>query len=239
MPKITKEPKTVRAKSVKGKTASIKETVKTKKITVENNLTIPVYNSVGKKVGTQKLPPDSFSAKNNNQLLSQAVRVYETNILTHNANTKTRGEIRGGGAKPWRQKGTGNARAGSKRSPLWVGGGITFGPRSRKVKLSLPQKMKHKALFIALSQKAKLGSIHVVSDLEKIKPKTKVLSNLIQDLNLSGQTLLVVSSKTQNVNLASRNIKNLSVDLISNLNAYHVIRAKDLIFSKEAISTLK
>lgn len=239
MPKIKKEVKTVKSKSIKPKTVLVKKAVKTKKTTVENNLTVQVYDSTGKKVGTQKLPQESFTAQNNNQLLSQAVRVYETNILTHNANTKTRGEIRGGGAKPWRQKGTGNARAGSKRSPLWVGGGITFGPRSRKIKLSLPQKMKHKALSIALTQKSKQGGIHVVADLEKIKPKTKIISSLIQNLNLNGQTLLVISSKNQNINLASRNIQNLSVDLITNLNAYQVIRSKDLIFSKEAISTLK
>lgn len=237
MPKILKDSVPPKSKTVAQKAAP--KVAAKKKVVESNNLTVPLYDSAGKKVGTQKLPETSFSAKDNDQLLSQAVRVYTTNILTHNAHTKTKGEVRGGGAKPWRQKGTGNARAGSKRSPLWVGGGITFGPRSRKVKLTLPQKIKHKALFIALSQKSKQGSIHVVSDLEKIKPKTKLLSNLIQNLNLKGQTLLVVSAKNQNVNLASRNIQNLSVDLITNLNAYQVIRAKDLIFSKEAISTFK
>lgn len=239
MPKTTKKSTPVKSKTVVKKPAPVKKAVKVKKVEPTNNLTAQIYDSTGKKVGTQKLPGASFSAKDNDQLLSQAVRVYETNILTHNANTKTRGEVRGGGAKPWRQKGTGNARAGSKRSPLWVGGGITFGPRSRKVKLALPPKMKHKALFTALSQKSKQGSIHVVSDLEKIKPKTKILANLIQNLNFNGKTLLIISSKNQNVNLASRNIQNLSVELISNLNAYQVIRAKDLIFSKEAILSLK
>lgn len=239
MPKTIKKSTSVKSKTIVKKPGPVKKAVKVKKVESANNLTARIYDSTGKKVGTQKLPEASFSAKDNDQLLSQAVRVYSTNILSHNANTKTRGEVRGGGAKPWRQKGTGNARAGSKRSPLWVGGGITFGPRSRKIKLSLPQKMKHKALFIALSQKAKLGGIHVVSDLEKIKPKTKIISGLIQSLNLNGKILLIVSSKNQNVILASRNIQNLSVDVISNLNAYHVTRAKDLIFTKEAISTFK
>lgn len=239
MAKTIKEKIPVKSKTVAKKPAA-KKAVSSKKVeSTTNKLTAQIYDATGKKVGTQKLPEASFSVKDNDQLLAQAIRVYTTNLLSRNANTKTRGEVRGGGAKPWRQKGTGNARAGSKRSPLWVGGGITFGPRSRKVKLSLPQKIKHQALYIALSKKVKLGNVHVVSDLEKIKPKTKLISSLLQNLNLKGQTLLVVSSKNQNVNLASRNIQNLSVDLITNLNAYQVIRAKDLIFSKEAISTFK
>lgn len=239
MPRIKKESKLIKSKTVAPKATPVNVAAKKRIVKSENNLTVPVYDSTGKKVGTQKLPETSFSLKNNDQLLSQAVRVYITNILSHNANTKTRGEVRGGGAKPWRQKGTGNARAGSKRSPLWVGGGITFGPRSRKVKLSLPQKMKHKALFIALSQKSKQDGIYVISDLEKVKPKTKILSNLIQNLNLNGKTLLIVSSKNQNVNLASRNIQNVNVDLVSNLTAYQVLKAANLIFSKEAIGAMK
>lgn len=236
MPTVKIKTKPVKSKAVIKKTALAAKTAKSQKAENVSSLTAQIYDSKGAKAGTQKLPPATFSAQGNDQLLSQAVRVYETNISSHNAHTKTRGEIRGGGAKPWRQKGTGNARAGSKRSPLWVGGGITFGPRSRNIKLTLPAKMKHIALRIALSQKSKQGGICIVSDLEKLQPKTKIITNLIENLKLTGPTLLIVSSKNQNINLASRNIQNVNVDLVTNLNAYQVLKTANLIFSKEAIS---
>ncbi len=239
MPTVKIGIKPAKSKAVTKKAVSSKVTAKTGNAESLNSLTVQIYDSEGKKAGTQKLPGASFSAKSNDQLLSQAVRVYETNLSSHNANTKTRSEVRGGGAKPWRQKGTGNARAGSKRSPLWVGGGITFGPRARNVKLTLPAKMKQKALIIALSQKSKLNNIRVVSDLEKLQPKTKIIANLIKTLNLKGPTLLIVSAKNRNVNLASRNVQNVKVDLVTNLNAYQVIKTANLIFSKEAISAFK
>lgn len=239
MPTVKIKTKPVKSKAVTKKAVPAKSSAKNKKAENVNSLSVQIYDSKGAKVGTHKLPQASFSAQSNDQLLSQAVRVYETNISSHHANTKTRGEVRGGGAKPHRQKGTGRARAGSNRSPLWVGGGITFGPRFRNVKLSLPSKMKHKALMIALSQKSQQGTIHIVSDLEKLQPKTKIISNLIQNLKLTGPTLLVLSAKNQNVNLATRNIQNVNVDLVSNLNAFQVIKCANLIFSKEAITTFK
>lgn len=242
MPTVKKPIKPIKLSSkaaVKPTVKPVVKAVKTADPEETNTLTVSVYDFAGKKVGTQKLPEASFALKNNNQLLSQAVRVYETNISTHNANTQTRGEVRGGGAKPWKQKGTGNARAGSRRSPLWVGGGITHGPRSRNVKLSLPQKMKRIALLTALSKKSKEGSIHIISDLEKIKPKTQIVASLLKTLNLKGKTLLIISTKNENINLASRNIQNLNVDVVTNLNAHEVLRAANLLFSKESIGVFK
>ena len=121
-------------------------------------LTANIFDMLGKSVGTMILPKEIFGQTPNQTLLAQAIRVYQANSIKHTAHTKTRGEVRGGGAKPWRQKGTGNARAGSRRSPLWVHGGTTFGPRYRDVKLNLPQKMRQKALTLALSDKAKQES---------------------------------------------------------------------------------
>lgn len=238
MPTVKKQKKQV-TKVDTNKNVSKKGAVKKKIVQSAYNLSVQVYNTAGKKIGTQKLTNAAFGLKNNPQLISQALRVYQTNMSTHLANTKIRGEVRGGGAKPWRQKGTGNARAGSRRSPLWVGGGITFGPRFRNVKLTLPQKIKHKALLIALSEKSKAGNIHIISDIEKIKPKTKIIAGLLRVLGLKGKTLLVVSGKNQNVKLATRNIKNLDVDSVSNLNSYEVLKTANVLFSKESILEVK
>lgn len=239
MPVLKKSKKISKSKTASKKTGSLKSPAKKETAKAVNSPSAQVYDAAGKKVGIQKLPQTSFGGKSNDHLLSQAVRVYQTNMSTHNASTKTRGEVRGGGAKPWKQKGTGNARAGSRRSPLWVGGAITFGPRSRKVKLSLPPKMKHKALITALSEKSRSGSIYVISDIEKIKPKTKVIANLLKTLDIKGNSLIVISQKNRNVQLASRNVKNLEVDLVQNLNTYQVLKAAGILFSKEALGALK
>ena len=237
---VHKTPKKIsKSKTQLEKIGLPKSTAKRETVKKVSGLSIQIYDTFGKKVGIQKLPETAFGGKNNDHLLSQAGRVYQTNMSTHNANTKTRGEVRGGGAKPWKQKGTGNARAGSRRSPLWVGGAITFGPRSRKVKLSLPPKMKHKALITALSEKNRSGSVYVISDIEKIKPKTKVIANLLKTLNVNGKSLIVISQKNRNVQLASRNVKNLEVNLVSNLNTYQVLKAASILFSKEALGALK
>src|SRR6266480_4918476 len=123
----TKAPKKVAEVAVK------KPTVK---LAVPKGIAAPIFDIEGKSLGQLSLPKEVFGQKPNKNLLAQALRVYFNNLSTHNAFTKTRAEVRGGGRKPWRQKGTGNARAGSIRSPLWVGGGITFGPRPRKVTLN-------------------------------------------------------------------------------------------------------
>ncbi|OGD86452.1 50S ribosomal protein L4 [Candidatus Curtissbacteria bacterium RIFCSPHIGHO2_01_FULL_41_11] len=189
----------------------------------------------GKSVGTVVLPKEIFGQTTNKQLLATAIRVYKTKSIKNTAHTKTRGEVRGGGKKPWRQKGTGNARAGSIRSPLWVGGGTTFGPRYREAKLTLPQKMRRKALIHALSQKAKDGDINIISNLEKISTKTKPVANLLKKLNAQKNTLLIISSKNDNVKLATRNIQSLTVEPVSNINAYQVLQNNNLLISKEAL----
>lgn len=198
-------------------------------------LSIQVYDTTGKVTGSVKLPEKVFGAKINKALLSQALHIYLTNASVHAGHTKTRGEVRGGGRKPWKQKGTGNARAGSKRSPLWVGGGIVFGPRKRDKKLDLPKKMKKAALISALSTKANDGSIKVISNLEKIQPKTKVMSNLLLKIEAQNPVLLVTGAKSKNLNLASRNIPNTSVETSTNLNAFIVWQNKNILISAEAL----
>ena len=203
-----------------------------------SKLAAEAFDVLGKSQGTVGLSKEVFSAKENPSLLAQAYRVYFANDNPRMAHTKTRGEVRGGGRKPWRQKGTGRARAGSSRSPLWVGGGITFGPRYHDLKISLPQKMKQKSLPLALTQKLKSGSIKVITNLESVSPKTKIVSGLLAKLGTKGTTLIVISEKNQNLKLATRNIQNLSTENVKNLNAYKVLKHTNLIFSKEAIAKL-
>ena len=229
-------PKTETKKIKKSTKPSVEKTTGT-------SLSAKTFDIKGKSLGTTALPKEFFGQVPNEKLLSQALRIYRENIAANNASTKTRGEVRGGGAKPWRQKGTGKARAGSRRSPLWVGGGITFGPRPKNVKLNFPKKMKHKALIHALSAKTKSQLIFVISNLENTEPKTKVISNLLKKLNSKGNTLLVVSDQTktkaQNVKLASRNIPKVSVDLPQNLNAYQIMQSNSILISKESLSQFK
>lgn len=234
--KTTKVEKTVKTAAPKAKVEVKTET----KIPVKaTGLSVEVFDLLGKSAGTATLPKEIFGQPVNKKLIAQAIRVYQTNLSTHTAHTKTRGEVNGGGAKPWKQKGTGRARAGSSRSPIWVGGGKVFGPRYRDVKLAMPQKMKHRALISALSAKLNDKEIKVVSGFEKSLPKTKSVANLVKNLNLTGTTLIVIPEKNDNLKLATRNIQKVSTDVVTNLNALTVLSCKNLVLSKESIEKFK
>ncbi|MBI2599259.1 50S ribosomal protein L4 [Candidatus Curtissbacteria bacterium] len=207
--------------------------------TKTGGLTVSVFDLSGKSVAKVTLPKEIFGQEPNKNLLSQAIHIYEANARPSTAHTKTRGEVRGGGTKPWRQKGTGRARAGSIRSPLWVGGGTTFGPRAKNARLSLPAKMKHQALISALSAKRQAGDIKVVKSIESIRPKTKIVAGLLPKLQTKGNTLLVTSAKNQNLKLATRNIQRITLDTPPNLNAYAVLKNRTLLLSEEAITKFK
>src|SRR3989338_11409930 len=145
-----------------------------------SSLSIPVYSLAGKETGVLALPKEIFAAKVSKSLLAQAVRVYATNQKSLLASTKTRGEVEGSTAKIYRQKGTGRARHGAIRAPIFVGGGITFGPKPRKVRLILPQKMKKAALIAALSVKLADKNVIGLSGLDKASGKTKEMAKLIE-----------------------------------------------------------
>lgn len=200
-----------------------------------------LFDIDGRSLGKVTLPKEIFGQKPNKNLLAQAMRIYLSNQSAHWAQTKTRGEVRGGGAKPHRQKGTGKARAGSIRSPLWVGGGVTHAPKYRKANLTLPKKMKKKTLVFALSSKAQAGDIKVIKNIEKIQAKTKIVATLLNKLKTKGNTLLVISDKSndqKNLILASRNIKQISVSRADNLNAFEIVKNNNVLFSKEALALL-
>lgn len=238
--KVKKSKQTVAGKHLRSGKRSGTAKPETSPAIKRGALSVKIFDLKGKIIGTATLPREMFGQKPNPNLLAQAIRVYTARHIPHTAHTKTRGEVRGGGAKPHRQKGTGRARAGSRRSPLWVGGGIVFGPRAQAQELTLPKKMKRQALIHALSDKAKDGNIKIISSIEKIQPKTKLVATLLEKLSISDQhTLLVISQKNQNVKLATRNIPQVSIDLVQNLNAYEVLKNNQLLISKEAVNSFK
>lgn len=201
-------------------------------------LSVPLYSLTGRATGTLSLPKEIFGAKVNKSLLAQAVRVYMTNQSFLPGSTKTRGEVEGSTAKIYRQKGTGRARHGAIRAPIFVGGGITFGPKPRKVRLSLPKKMKKAALISALSSKTADKSVIGLGGLEKASGKTKEMAKLTKNLKLK-TALLVIGKKMDNVVRASRNIPGLTVLPINQLNAFEILRHQSLIISKEAMEKFK
>jgi large subunit ribosomal protein L4 len=201
-------------------------------------LSVPVYSLAGRTSGTLSLPKEIFGKESaNNKLLAQALRVYMTNQKQHLGSTKTRGDVEGSTAKIFRQKGTGRARHGSIRAPIFVGGGIALGPKPRKVKLNLPQKMKKAALLTALSGKAADKGVLGLSGLEKATGKTKEIAGLLKKINAEN-ALIVTGEKMDNVLRAVRNIENVDVLPANLINAYEVVRHNMLIVTKEALEKL-
>lgn len=205
--------------------------------TKASGLSVSVYSLAGRAAGTMVLPKEVFGNVVNKALLAQALRVYMTNQKTFTASTKTRGEVIGSTAKIYRQKGTGRARHGAITAPIFVGGGIVFGPKPRKVRLDLSKRMKKQALLSALSTKAKDLSVLGVSGLEKATGNTREMFKLLQKFN-SKSALIVTAQKVDNVVRAARNIPGVSVLPVNQLNAYEVLRHKILLITKDAVEVL-
>lgn len=208
----------------------------------EVNLTLDVFDLDGKVAGKVSLSEVMFGDSVNKNLLAQAVRVYLANKRQGTASTKTRGEVDGSTRKIYRQKGTGRARHGSVRAPIFVKGGVVFGPKPRDYSLVLPKKMKRKALFSALSAKVLEGEVKVLQGLEKIEPKTKHFAGVLQKLGLTDKkkkVLLVTPASVDNVKRAGRNIEGVSFLQAKQLNAYDVLKNKNLLFMKESLTEME
>lgn len=209
---------------------------------------VKCYNQSGEEAGTAELPEKVFGVKWNSDLVHQVVTSQAANRRPRIAHAKDRGEVRGGGKKPWRQKGTGRARHGSIRSPIWKGGGVTHGPRKEKnFKKKINRAMARKALYTVLSAKARDHEIAVIEDLQFSEPKTKYASALFLQLAkheglkkvVRGRGVLVaLSGKNQNARRAMRNLPYVGIEEARNLNAYDVMRYKHVLFPKKAISAL-
>jgi len=210
-------------------------------------LSVKIHNQEGKEVSELKLNEAIFGLPWNSDLVHQAVRVALANKRQVLASTKTREEVSGGGRKPWRQKGTGRARHGSIRSPLWKGGGVTFGPTSeRNFKLKINKKMARKAFLTALSAKAKDGELLVLDGLKLSAPKTKEMAKIMKNFfslreiprRGTKNGLLALAEKSEDIKRAGRNLPNLNIINIDNLNILDILKYKYLIFTKEGIEHL-
>jgi len=202
---------------------------------------INVYNQNGEKKSNIKLDDNVFGVEKNDKLISKAVITELANHRTAHAKTKTCAQVRGGGAKPWRQKGTGRARHGSIRSPIWRGGGVTFGPTGREVfKKRIPKKMRRKALFMVLSAKAKENLIFVLDNLKIEKPKTKIMVEILEQLFLKKSSgLLVLPKIDENIIKSVRNIPKIDPIQAKDLNVLDLLNYKYIVMPKEAIKVIK
>jgi len=202
---------------------------------------VNTYNQNGEKIGQTRLPSEIFDVKLNSDLIHQVVVSQMANRRRVIAHTKGRGEVRGGGRKPWRQKGTGRARHGSIRSPLWRGGGVTFGPTKERVfKKKIPKKMRRKALFMVLSGKVKNNLLILLDKLKIEEPKTKLIVDILRKLPSKEEScLIVLPDYDKNIVLATRNLPDVDTIWAGNLNALDLLTFKYLIMPKEAIKVIK
>ena len=195
-----------------------------------------VIDKSGKKVKDINASEEVFSFPVKDHLLWESVINFRANQRRGTANTKTRREVRGGGRKPWRQKGTGRARAGSNRSPIWRKGGITFGPRTKDYSYKLPKKAKRNALKSALSLKFSNKQIMILNELEFDEPKTKIGAELLSSLNLDS-VLFVDVHENKNLFLAMRNIPKVKAVDYRYLNVYDVLNYDKLVFTSRAFES--
>ncbi|MFC1682658.1 50S ribosomal protein L4 [Candidatus Zixiibacteriota bacterium] len=198
------------------------------------------YGAEGQELKQIDLPADLFGIKPHRVALYDAVRSHLAAQRRGTASTKGRSEVRGGGAKPWRQKGTGRARAGTSRSPLWVGGGVTFGPKPRRYGMKLPHKVVRLALKSALSASAQDGRVVVIESLTMDAPKTKALSDIFGNMGLDkGKKLLVLEAYDENVFKSGRNIPGLILRTANAIHAYDILNSETVILTKNALQKME
>jgi large subunit ribosomal protein L4 len=229
-------------KNKKDITVKVEAPVSTKKAERKSaTLSIDVVDVAGKVTGKMSLPGEMFGDKVNKALLAQAVRVYLANQRQGTVSTKTRGEVDGSTRKIYRQKGTGRARHGSVRAPIFVKGGIVFGPKPRDFSLSIPQKMKRKALFSALSAKVNDKEVTIIDGLHTIKPKTKFFAQMLEKLGFTEEKqnlLFITSGDVTSVLRAGHNIQGVNFLPSKQINTYEVLAAGRLIVMKDAVSEM-
>jgi len=200
---------------------------------------IEIIDQNNKSVGKTSLPDDIFGVEVRKGLLHEVVHNHLANKRQGTASTRTRGMVSGGGKKPYKQKGTGRARAGSNRSPLWKGGGTVFGPHPRDYSYKLPKKVKWSALSSALSAKLADGEVILIDNISVAEPKTKAVKGLLNSLGLKNNVLIIVPEKNEALELASRNIPKVNVARVSELNVYTILSHEKLLISKDAIEKMK
>jgi len=203
-------------------------------------LKIKTYNTEGKESGEIELSEDIFAVKRNDDLIHQVFVAHISNARVVLADTKDRGEVSGGGKKPWKQKGTGRSRHGSSRSPIWKGGGVTFGPTTeRNFSKKINKKMKTKALFMVLSSKVSDNELIVLDDLSLDKISTKTMKGILNKLPTKGKILFSLDKKDDNIFKSIKNISNISVIASNSLNVAVLLKNKTLIINKKGIENIE
>lgn len=202
---------------------------------------VTIHNQQGEKLKEALLPKKVFEVKANNDLIHQVVVSQMANRRASIAHTKNRGEVRGGGRKPWRQKGLGKARHGSIRSPIWIGGGVTFGPRKDRIfKKRIPKKMRRLALFMVLSVKAKNNLLILLDELKVNKPKTKLMLEILNKIVPKKESsLIALPELNKNIVLATKNIPYASTIQARDLNCLDIMSYKYLIMPKKSIEVIE
>ncbi|MFA5334672.1 MAG: 50S ribosomal protein L4 [Candidatus Omnitrophota bacterium] len=199
---------------------------------------LEIYNIKGQPAGKFELDKKVFDGKVNEAILHQVVRMYEANQRQGTADTKTRSEVRGGGKKPWKQKGTGRARAGTSRSPLWRGGGKIFGPHPRDYSYSVPKSVRKLALVSSLNAKVNDNDMIVLDDLKLEKAKTKEFVAVLEKIKAEKKPMIVLDKKDESVVRASRNIRSLILRDYKTLNAYEILKQKKVVITQKALEAL-
>lgn len=198
-----------------------------------------LYDMNGKQVGDIELNDSVFGAEVNKSVLHQVIVNYLANQRQGTQSTKTRAEVRGGGAKPWRQKGTGRARQGSIRAPQWIKGGVALGPKPRSYRYNVNKKVKRVAMKSALSSKVAENDIFVLDQLQFENIKTKEMVKVLGNLNVDTKALVVLPEKDENVIRSARNIPGVTTTLVSTLNVYEILNHDKFIVTKDAVAKLE
>ena len=200
--------------------------------------TVDIVNTKNEKVGEIELSAKVFDLDVKEHMLHDVVRQQRAAKRAGNACTKTRVEVRGGGAKPWRQKGTGRARAGTNNSPIWRGGGVTFGPKPRDYSFKLNRKVRKQAIAMAMSARLQEGNLVVVDEFVMDAIKTKDFVNIMKDFDFEN-CLLITEGKNENLNKSARNVNGFKVMTTEGLNVYDILLHKKLMLVKPAIESIE
>lgn len=200
---------------------------------------VALYNVSGQQVGNIDLSDDVFGIEVNEHALYEAVKCQLANKRQGTQSAKTRAEVRGGGRKPWRQKGTGRARQGSIRAPHWTGGGVVFAPKPRDYSYKIPKKVKRLAIKSALSSKVQNNELIVLEELNLDRPKTKNMVNILKNINAGKKSLIVLDTKNENVLKSARNIPGVNTILVNNINVYDILKHDSFIITKEAVKKVE
>ena len=203
------------------------------------NASAAVYDREGKETGQVELPAAIFSAPVNAAVLHQAVRRQQANDRQGTHDTKTRGEVSGGGKKPWKQKGTGRARQGSTRAPQWRHGGTVFGPHPRSYEQKMPRKQRRLALRSALSVKSQEGAVRIVEEIALEAPKTRIVAALFDEMGAGARTLFVIPEHDLMLEKSTRNLAGVKTILATNLNPTDVLTADTIVFTRSALTQVE